>query len=117
MGVDPNFLEEKTALLKLDNNTLKIRLVLAKMAGVDLNRFISGGYLSREDKVFARLMGLKASFRDLQSVYQPETSFKNNTFLDTPKLMEFFPYTSEIAKTLLEKFDSLYSNTEQSENV
>lgn len=93
---------KKPNAIKLEPETMKIRLIISKQAGQSNDTFLSGGYKKREDKMYARLMGLKASFGKLNCLYLNEEQFNTCTGLKTDKLTILFPYTEDVHNSILQ---------------
>lgn len=109
-GYSLDEITQKPNALKLENQTLRVRLALAELSNQSHESFLSGGYKKREDKIFARFMGLKASLGNFDSIYLNEEQFSKCTGLKTDKLAIIFPYTEETPTRILKSIDNIVEN-------
>ena len=102
--------------LLVEPKSLVIRATLAKKMRITNQEFLTSGYRKQEDKVYARLCGLRASLRDFSSVYSNEKTFALNSSLSTPMLTTLFPYTEKIELQILTMYEDLIQSKKENQN-
>lgn len=102
--------------LLVEPTSLVVRATLAKKMGISHLEFLTSGYRKQEDKVYARLCGLRASLRDYQLVYSNEKTFEKETSLSTTTLTSLFPYSEKTTMQILTAYENIVHPQKEEEN-
>jgi len=109
LGIDKDILFENPKILTLNAQQTKIRYMLAMISGVtSLSNFLSRDFMCNEQKIFARIQGIKKVGRSMSNLYLSEAKFNKYTGLHSEDLMQTYPLTKDIMLQIQEEFLKIF---------
>lgn len=98
MGFEFDEIMEYPKILTLNPMQMKIRYMLMHVVGGDEENFFKRDFMTSEDKVFARYMGLIEREKPLGYIYISEPKFNKKVNVTTKELMALYPLTESVKK-------------------
>ncbi len=110
LGISRNELLSAPKVLTMNADQMKIRYMLTKINGCTTRNFLLRDFMCNEERVYARMQGLKLVGKSKSNLYISEPKFNKNTKLNTEDLIAQYPFTQAEKKDIEAEYNSIFVN-------